>query len=284
VDVFLCYAVLEHMSVDERLALLQVARDVVRPGGIIVVIETPNRLTPWDYHTSQLPFVNQLPEQLALRYAERSHRSDFVEALRAAAIDGEAALREAFTRWGRGMSFHEVELVFEDLPQHTVACSWDPVLLPVRPVHRAELALQRVLDEARPELPPSFSRYWLDFIISADPQPQPRRFLRPWPLRTTGSVGATYEVTETVALHAPDSKLAVDLPTASERLLVVVEGASDDLIVDVRQPVSGRELESPVTQTQESGAYADLLFPAPADRYEIRLSAPGRVTLVAYEA
>ena len=77
VDVFLCYAVLEHMSVDERLALLETARAVVRPGGLIVVIETPNRLTPWDYHTSQLPFLNQLPEDLALRYrrARRARNS-----------------------------------------------------------------------------------------------------------------------------------------------------------------------------------------------------------------
>jgi 2-polyprenyl-3-methyl-5-hydroxy-6-metoxy-1,4-benzoquinol methylase len=284
VDVFLCYAVLEHMSVDERLALLRLAREVVRPGGIIVVIETPNRLTPWDYHTSQLPFLNQLPAELALRYAERSQRSEFVDALRAAASDGDAALVEAFTRWGRGMSFHEFELVFEDLPRHAAACSWDPVLLPVRPIYRAELALQRVLDEACPGLPPSFSRYWLDLIVTAEPQPEARRFLRPWPLRTAGSVGATYESTETVGLPESDSMLAVDLPIASERMLVVVQSPTRDLVVDVRQLASGRELRSEAVQTPESGAYADLRFSAPGDRYEIRLSAPGSVTLVAYEA
>jgi SAM-dependent methyltransferase len=283
VDVFLCYAVLEHMSVDERLALLELARDVVRPDGIIVVIETPNRLTPWDYHTSQLPFLNQLPAPLALRYAERSPRTDFVEAMRTAAGDGDAALQEAFTRWGRGMSFHELELVFEDLPRHVVAASWDPLLLPVRPVYRAELALQRVLDEARPDLAPSFSRYWLDFILTAQPQPQARRFLRPWPLRTTGSSAATYEQTETIGLHAPDSMLAIDLPAASERVLVIADSPTKDLIVSARQLPSGHELRSPVVQTRESGAYADLRFPSPADRYEIRLSAPGWVTLVAYE-
>jgi len=46
IDVFLLYAVLEHMTLDERLAVLRLARQTVRPDGYIVVCETPNRLTP----------------------------------------------------------------------------------------------------------------------------------------------------------------------------------------------------------------------------------------------
>jgi 2-polyprenyl-6-hydroxyphenyl methylase/3-demethylubiquinone-9 3-methyltransferase len=37
IDVFVCYAVLEHLTVRERLALLRLAREVVKPGGAIVV-------------------------------------------------------------------------------------------------------------------------------------------------------------------------------------------------------------------------------------------------------
>ena len=44
VDVFLLYAVLEHLTVAERLAVLRLAREVVKPDGAIVVCETPNRL------------------------------------------------------------------------------------------------------------------------------------------------------------------------------------------------------------------------------------------------
>jgi cyclopropane fatty-acyl-phospholipid synthase-like methyltransferase len=99
VDIFLCYAVLEHMTVKERLSLLELAREVVRDDGVIVVAETPNRLTPWDYHTSRLPFLNQVPEELALRYFDRSERIEFVEALQAAKDD--AVRRETFARWGR---------------------------------------------------------------------------------------------------------------------------------------------------------------------------------------
>lgn len=283
VDVFLCYAVLEHMSVRERLALLRLAREVVRPDGIIVVIETPNRLTPWDYHTSQLPFLNQLPEDLALAYLERSPRAEFVQAMQAAAARGPEAERETFVRWGRGMSFHELELVFHDLPRHVVASSWDPVLLPEREVHPAELALQRVLDAARPDLPAAFSRYWLDFILTPAPGGEARRFLRPWPLRTTGSRGASFEVAELVRLEGVDAVLAVDLPSPSARLVVGTEGAGADLRVRVRQGGSGQERQAAPSATGPVASHAELAFDAPSARYEVRLSGPGVISLVLYE-
>ena len=235
IDIFLCAAVLEHMSGTERLALLRLAREVVRPEGIIVVVETPNRLTPWDYHTSLLPFVFQLPEELALAYVDRSPRKEFVDAMQAAAANGEDAHREAWIRWGRGMSFHEFELVFENLPSHIVASSWDPILLGEREVHREELALQRVLDTARPDLPAAFSRYWLDFILAATPREAPGRFLRPWALHTHGSHGAAYGRDQNVHLDGEAAVLAVDLPTESARLVVGSERLAAPLGVEVRQ-------------------------------------------------
>jgi SAM-dependent methyltransferase len=280
VDVFLCYAVLEHMTVEERLSLLELAREVVRDDGVIVVVETPNRLTPWDYHTSQLPFLNQLPEELALRYFHRSERTEFVKALKAAEDD--AGLREAFARWGRGVSYHEFELVFGDLRRHVIASSWEPMLLPERNIFREELALQRVLDQARPDLPPPFSRYWLDLILSARPLPRPRRFLRPWALRTTGSVSAAYDASEVVHLQAHDAVLAVDLPSPSDRLVVGIQAEDQSGRLSVRQAATGTERRA-VTQGAEP-AFADLHFPSALKHYEIALNAPGLVTFVGYEA
>jgi SAM-dependent methyltransferase len=278
VDIFLCYAVLEHMTVDERLSLLELARELVRADGVIVVVETPNRLTPWDYHTSQLPFLNQLPEELALLYFHRSERTEFVEALEAAE---DAGLRETFARWGRGVSYHEFELVFGDLRRHVVASSWEPMLLPERNIYREELALQRVLDQARPDLPPLFSRYWLDLILTAQPFPQPRRFVRPWALRTTGSVCVAYDASEVVYLQANDAVLAVDLPSPSNRLVVGIQGEDDSARLSVRQPASGTEQRA---VTHEAGPeFVDLRFPSAGDRYEIALDAPGLVTFVGYE-
>lgn len=282
VDVFLCAAVLEHMSGDERLTLLRLAREVVRPDGIIVVFETPNRLTPWDYHTTLLPFVYQLPEEVALAYLDRSPRTEFVEAMKAAAAAGKDAEREAWVRWGRGMSFHEFELVFEDLPRHIVASSWDPILLGDRDVRREELALQRFLDDVRPDLPPAFSRYWLDFILAVTPREQPPRFLRPWALHTHGSRGAAYLRDQRIYLDGPDAVLSVDLPSDSARLVVGSESVGEPLGVDVRQ--AGSERGQAATLEPARASYVDLAFEASAAAYEVRVERPSVISFVLYEA
>jgi SAM-dependent methyltransferase len=282
VDVFLCYAVLEHMHLDERLELLRLSRRVVRDDGIVVIIETPNRLTPWDYHTSQLPFLNQLPEELALRYLDRSPRPEFLEAMQAAADDGPAALREAFARWGRGMSFHELELVYDDLPRHVAGSSWEPVLLPEREIHREELALQQVLDRARPDLPASFSRYWLDLILTPLSRPALHPALRPWTLSTIGGTAAFHDGDHVAYLPAADSMLAVDLPCPSGRLVIVVDAPDDGLSARVRT-TAGSHTESAFTAGHYSRV-AEVRPAEPSDRFELRLSHPGAVRLVAYEA
>ena len=115
VDVFLLYAVLEHLTVAERLQVLRLARDVVKPDGAIVVCETPNRLIYFDHHTAQMPFFHLLPDELAADYYPRSARADFRAAIDQAAEGGRAATLEAIARWGRGVSFHEFEVVFGDL-------------------------------------------------------------------------------------------------------------------------------------------------------------------------
>jgi 2-polyprenyl-3-methyl-5-hydroxy-6-metoxy-1,4-benzoquinol methylase len=57
-DVVLLYAVIEHMTVAERLELLDVAQEIVAGDGLIVVVETPNRLVWPDWHSSFLPFLS----------------------------------------------------------------------------------------------------------------------------------------------------------------------------------------------------------------------------------
>jgi len=221
VDVFLFYAVLEHLTLDERLAVLRVARDTVRPEGHIVVCESPNRLTPMDHHTGQMPFLHALPLGLAARYYDRSpRREDFVRAVDAAAADGPAALERALVRWGTGMSYHELELVFDDLAAHTAASNYHRLLYPVRPVRGEELHLAATLEAWRPDLPPCWSRSWLDTILTARPQRHPPLHVRPWQLRLAHDVpGAAMlgdgrlelrpgarlpEATDTLELSLPD--------------------------------------------------------------------------------
>ncbi len=91
VDVVLLYAVLEHLTLDERLEVLRLAREIVAPDGHIVVCETPNRFFPIDHHTSQLPFFTMLPDELALMLYEHSRRPDFLNAIAAAMREGPEA-------------------------------------------------------------------------------------------------------------------------------------------------------------------------------------------------
>ena len=102
-DIVLLYALLEHQTVDERIETLRLAQRVLKPGGVIVVTETPNRLTYFDRHTSQLPFFHLLPVELQLLYADRSPRPTFAENIAAhrERQPGDAALRELMVRWGR---------------------------------------------------------------------------------------------------------------------------------------------------------------------------------------
>lgn len=283
IDVFLCYAVLEHMTVDERLELLALAQDVVRPDGAIVVVETPNRLLPWDYHTAQLPFYSQLPDDLAIRYRHHSPRTDFVTSIDAAAAEGDAALRESFTRWGRGMSYHELQLAFDDLPARTLATSWALELLPERNIHREELALQATLDDIDPTLPPSFSRYWLDIVIAATPQASPPLQLRPWELRTVGSPRCEYDRGGVVRMPDADAALAIELPEPSARLVVGAEGQGDHVDVTLVQRATGRTATARLDLGAHGIGYGECRFDAAHTGYELRLGGTGVVSFVGFD-
>ncbi|MBN1942643.1 MAG: methyltransferase domain-containing protein [Phycisphaerae bacterium] len=101
-DVVLFWASLEHMTPAERLVALRGAWDLLPAGGLLGVIDTPNRLWDYDAHASQLPFFHWLPPRIALPYAARSSRPS----CRALA----AADEDALYRYGRSVSFHEFDL------------------------------------------------------------------------------------------------------------------------------------------------------------------------------
>jgi SAM-dependent methyltransferase len=222
-DVFVLFAVLEHMTIKERLATLAAARDAVGAQGFVVVCESPNRLLPWDYHTSELPFFGLLPDELALRYLDRVQRMDFRQDVADAFSEGEAEGRERLIRWGRGVSFHEFELVFPEFPANVVACNYEPELLDVREIHREELWLARFLKRVRPEIPPSFTRYWLDLVIAGEPV-HPQRFFEPWPFETTNSRFVDFTEWDTLLLRGPHSRLVARFDRPADELVVGLQG------------------------------------------------------------
>lgn len=66
-DYVVLNAVWEHLLPDERPVVLHRLLDVLRPGGMLFVTETPQRWYPVEFHTTGLPLLNYLPPALVLR-------------------------------------------------------------------------------------------------------------------------------------------------------------------------------------------------------------------------
>lgn len=118
-DQIVFWAVLEHMTIAERMAALAAAWARLDRGGLLTLVETPNRLWPYDSHTAFLPFFSWLPYELAYLYSSRSKREGFRE------LYGDEGLSEmaGFLRRGTGVSFHEFDLAIADHHELEVASS-----------------------------------------------------------------------------------------------------------------------------------------------------------------
>jgi S-adenosylmethionine-dependent methyltransferase len=162
-DVVLLYAVLEHQTVPERLESLRDCWNLLREGGLMVIAETPNRLTYFDGHTSRLPFFSMLPDELALRYASRSPRPEFIKSMDQARAGPNP--HEALARWGRGVSYHEFELALGDLHGLVVGDGYDPEILAMRPILTEERCLHTYWVEAKVDAPVGFVRDDLYLIL-----------------------------------------------------------------------------------------------------------------------
>jgi SAM-dependent methyltransferase len=68
-DIVLAVGVVEHLPARDRHAYVDEYYRVVRPGGLVAVLDTPNRAFPLETHSVGLPLVQWLPAPLAYRYA-----------------------------------------------------------------------------------------------------------------------------------------------------------------------------------------------------------------------
>ena len=73
-DVVTLIGVLEHMLEPERDVCAQEIWRVLKPGGELFIFDTPNRLHPFDHHTTHLWGVGWMPVALARRWAVRRGR------------------------------------------------------------------------------------------------------------------------------------------------------------------------------------------------------------------
>ncbi len=105
-DFIIYFASLEHLTISERLTSLRSAWAMLPAGGLLVIVETPNRLWYYDGHTALMPFFHWLPDELAFCYSQFSPRENFHELYREMTSES----MEHFLRQGRGVSFHEFDL------------------------------------------------------------------------------------------------------------------------------------------------------------------------------
>jgi 2-polyprenyl-3-methyl-5-hydroxy-6-metoxy-1,4-benzoquinol methylase len=71
VDVVVMNAVFEHLLPAERGPLMHLLWATLKPGGLLFIQETPNRLCPVEMHSTGLPLLNYLADGLAHRLARR---------------------------------------------------------------------------------------------------------------------------------------------------------------------------------------------------------------------
>lgn len=167
VDLTLLYAVLEHCTPEECLETLRVCWDVLRPGGHLVVIETPNRFGYMDVHTAFLPFFHMLPGPIALRYYQRTQRQKVIRTLDQALHVSEQEAELARIRLGTGISFHDFQIALdiEDLGPILAADGYEPEMLAWFPVTLEERLLQTFFLAREVPAPIGFARSVLNLIL-----------------------------------------------------------------------------------------------------------------------
>jgi SAM-dependent methyltransferase len=75
-DFVVMSAVYEHLLPDERRAVMPQLWAHLRPGGCLLLNQTPHRFFPFESHTTGLPLINYLPDRLAHFVARRFSTRD----------------------------------------------------------------------------------------------------------------------------------------------------------------------------------------------------------------
>ncbi len=169
-DLIIFFATLEHMTHDERMLAMRRTWDMLPTGSLWCVIDTPNRLWYYDGHTSQLPFYQWLPDDLAFLYSQFSPRKGFCNLYRE--LNEHSKLD--FLRLGRGVSFHEFELTMKRADQFDIVSSLPIFLESRRPIakvildaikNRKKRRFESFLMQFGPNMHRGFYQEYLNLII-----------------------------------------------------------------------------------------------------------------------
>jgi hypothetical protein len=243
VGLLVLYAVLEHLTPVERAAVLRLARGCYDRGAAVLIAESPNRLYPFDHHSSQMHFVQMLPDELARRYLRLFNDHP----VRRFILEGDREDAQTMLyRSGRALGYHEFQLDFSEGPIDfaPVFDGYHPELIDLEPLTRTELALQTYLESNQIPAPRAFSRSWIDMLLLKD---SPRRAARSVELLPPSALSsaATHRNPAFWSLDrftaGADGSVRFDIPPGSTgvpHLLVDAEQAASGVEVTVdRQPV-----------------------------------------------
>jgi len=111
------------------------------PGALWCVIDTPNRLWHFDSSSARRPFLHWLPDDLAATYALWNRHQTATDQPHEEDVDP-----VDFARWGRGISYHELDLGIGPADQLDVAGYMGAHIRDQNPLRRA---LHRCTNTAR---------------------------------------------------------------------------------------------------------------------------------------
>lgn len=181
IDAVVMYAVLEHQTVRERIDTLKACWELLRPGGVLIVGDTPTRFSMMDFHTSSLPFFQWLPDELAVYYAPKSPRRDFRDGVATALRTSMQAAIDYVRRCGRAVGFEEFEIAIGLLDRLVVGDSFDEGMVdkPHRGVTLQDELIQAFATSFHLAVPRAFLRPALEVILRKparpDEPPPPRK-------------------------------------------------------------------------------------------------------------
>jgi len=168
-DIVVFFAALEHMTYAERISALRAAWGLLEVNGYLCIIETPNRLWYFDPHTTLTNFFHWLPDPVACAYSRFVPRKGFRESLGDGELDAETAIRLA--RWGRGVSYHEIEIAIRPLEELPDIYDMSAFLREVDEERALQWAesferdYERLLTRIEPRVNAAFYQAWLNVLV-----------------------------------------------------------------------------------------------------------------------
>jgi 2-polyprenyl-3-methyl-5-hydroxy-6-metoxy-1,4-benzoquinol methylase len=166
-QIIVCYALFEHLTIAERLVLLTAIKQKMlnSPNLLLAIWETPNRLAPFDWHSSKTLLPDIVPDELSKLYLEATLPSS--HPWRRHAPWNQPDGQTAWARTGRGMSFHELHAVFGPGGYEVIQDGyWQPdAQAHYKPVLEFETALQNIFSATSPPIHRAFCRPSLNLII-----------------------------------------------------------------------------------------------------------------------